>query len=191
MLLYSNAGQGNENTRAALTEENLKKVITLFSLDMPTGHIVKATGIPLAMVESLLREVRKKLAERCADESPLERIHLTDLELDEEIQVLGVVQKGSKMYMEPVPGLHNDLLAEIQQRKEVGLEALEAMGIGKKYCALIPIQGGYAMQLSRPEGSEEFWKMISTKMPFCQQTEKADAYLHLKECEFRYNYPIN
>lgn len=187
MILYAPNTAGMN--RGIFTEETIRKVVSLFSLDRPADDIAAATGIARKVIDSMLREIRKQVAARCLAESPLEKVSITDIELDSNLEVLGAVRSNNKVYLEPIPGLKREVLELIAKRENAGRSVIEAMGLHTRYCGLIAIQGGCYLDMENDKDMRHFWEMVSERARQSKNEEKADAYLLFKECEFKHNYP--
>ncbi len=112
--------------------------------------------------------------------------------------VFGLFKRNGKVYAEIVPDCSKDTLQEII-RGRVDLESvIHSNGwrgcdglVDLGYQKLFHVEHGnseFASKLSYINGIESFWGYAKTRLVRFRGIKKESFYLHLKECEFRFNH---
>ena len=102
---------------AKLSERKFRELIKLFSVDLDASQIAKVTGLNRNTVNRYLKEIRKRIAQHCEEQSPFSG----EVEVDEsyfgarrfkgrrgrgtdgKTIVFGIFQRNSRLYTEIVP----------------------------------------------------------------------------------------
>jgi transposase-like protein len=156
--------------------------------------------------------IRKRIAEYCEQQSPVQGI----IEVDEsyfggkrirgkrgrgaykKTPVFGIFKRGGKVYTEIVPDCAKATLqAIIRGRVDPdsiihsdgwrGYNGLVDLGYKKHY----RVNHGadeFANRKCHINGIESFWAFAKSRLTKFHGISDSTFYLHLKECEFRFNY---
>lgn len=184
----------------------------LFALDLTATQITALAGLNRNTVNRYLRLIRQAIAEHCQHESPFSG----EVELDEsyfgarrargkrgrgargKTIVFGIYKRDGRVYTEVVPNCTKaQLQAIIRGRVELSAtihtdgfrsyDGIVHMGYQKHY----RVQHGrdeFARGNSHVNGIEGFWGMAKTRLVKFKGMSRSTFYLHLKECEFRFNH---
>jgi len=198
--------------RSRISEAKFRSLIKYFSLDLDAQRIAVLVHLNRNTVNRYLRLIRERIAQYCEQESPLQG----EIEVDEsyfgakrikgkrgrgaggKTPVFGILERGGKVYTEIVPDCAKKTLQRIIRGKVKadsiihsdhwrGYNGLVDMGYKKHY----RVDHG-VNQFTRGKGHingiESFWSFAKRRLEKFRGVPKSTFYLHLKECEFRFNH---
>ena len=198
--------------RSRITEAKFREIIRCFSLDLTSVQISKLTGISRVSVNRILYLVRVMIAKECDKQSPFTE---GEFEVDEsyfgarrqkgksgrgaygKTIVFGIIKRQGNVYTEIVPDCSKASLQAIIRGKIHpdsvihsdswrGYNGLVDVGF-KKHFRINHSDNKFADKGTHINGIEGFWGFAKMRlMKFRGMTPKT-FYLHLKECEFRFN----
>lgn len=198
--------------RSRISEAKFRELLRHFSLDIPSQNIAILTNLNRNTVNRYILEIRKCIAEFCEQESPFHG----EIEVDEsyfgakrikgkrgrgagsKTPVFGILQRQGKVYTEIVPDCAKSTLQAIIRGKVSpdsiihsdswrGYNGLVDLGYKKHY----RVHHGadeFVRGKSHINGIESFWSFSKRRLMKFHGISKSTFYLHLKECEFRFNY---
>jgi len=198
--------------RSRISEAKFREFIRHFSLDLDAHKIAFLTSLNRNTVNRYLLLIRKRIAEFCEQSSPFHG----EIEVDESYfgarcirgkrgrgaygkrSVFGILQRGGQVYTEIVPDCaRKTLQAIIRGRVEPdsvihsdswrgygGLVDLEY----KKHYRIHHGKDQFANGKRHINGIESFWSYSKRRLMKFHGIPRSTFYLHLKECEFRFNY---
>jgi len=185
--------------RAKISEYKFRKLIKYFADDLSATQISLLTQINRNTVNRYLNEIRGRIVEFCEQYSPLSD-SLSD-ENDQPKQTisekvsnnLGILKRRGKVYATLLANytadkLKNILNPELKPDANLTVHAVEV----KEDDGLIAIgydnEPLYANKPSYVEDLDKFWSFTKERLSKFQGLAKHKFYLHLKECEFRFNF---
>jgi transposase-like protein len=198
--------------RSRISETKFRQILKLFCLDIDAHTIAEITGLSRNTINRHLRLIRERIAELCSRSSPFSG----EIEVDEsyfgarrvkgkrgrgasgKTPVFGILQRGGKVYTEVVPDCARKTLQAIIRGKVDpdsvihsdhwrGYNGLVDMGYKKHY----RVRHGndeFARGRNHINGIESFWSYAKRRIEKFHGIPKSTFNLHLKECEFRFNY---
>ena len=197
--------------RSKITEAQFREILRLFSVDATAMQISKLTGLNRNTVNRYLLALRKRIAEHCEGQSPFKGA----VEVDEsyfgarrikgrrgrgaygKTIVFGIFERNGTVYTEIVPDCSRATLQAVI-RGRVSLDTVIHSDSWRGYNGLVDI--GYKKHFrvrhganefvrgkSHINGIESFWAFAKTRLAKFRGLNKDSFYLHLKECEFRFN----
>lgn len=198
--------------RSKISEKKFRELIRLFSLDVEGAKIAQMTGLNRNTVNRYLNALRVKIAEFCEGESPFSG----EVEVDEsyfgprrirgkrgrgadgKTIVFGVFKRHGKVYTEIVPNCSKHVLQQIIRGRidpETvihsdgwrGYDGLVDLGYAKHY-RVHHGKNEFVRGKAHINGIESFWAFAKLRLSKFKGIHKNKFYLHLKECEFRFNY---
>jgi len=199
--------------RAKISDEKFRTVLRLFCLDMEAKKVAAFTGLNRSTVNNIYTKFRERIAEICERESPFEN---GELELDEsyfgarrvrgirgrgargKIPVFGMLKRGDKVYTQIVKNCSmNELMPIIEGKADKGsviytdgfktYDGLADYGY-KKHYRVKHGENEFALGHKHINGIENFWGLCKVRLAKFRGVHKHNFYLHIKECEFRYNF---
>ena len=204
--------KGNKyKKRSRVSDAKFRQILKLFCVDLNASQIAELTSLNRNTVNSYLRTFRLRIAEICETQSP----YSGEVEVDEswfgarrikgkrgrgaygKTIVFGIFKRDGMVYTEIVPDCSKKTLQGVI-RGRVELESVIHSDGWRGYNGLVDL--GYAKHLrvdhgrneftrgrSHINGIEGFWGFAKSRLSRFRGMHKSTFYLHLKECEFRYN----
>jgi transposase-like protein len=183
-----------------------------FALDLTATQAAELTGVHRNTANALYRRIRTRLAQACEAESPLSG----EIELDEsyfgprrvpgrhgrgagkKIIVFGLLKRHGKVFTQVVPNvrrktLHGiiqgrvDLASTLYSDAFVSYHGLVDVGFAKHY-RVKHQKDEFVRGASHINGIESFWSFAKRRLQKFNGVAPHTFYLHLKECEWRFNH---
>jgi len=198
--------------RARISTWQLRQLVRYVALDLTASQIAFLTGLNRNTVNRYIRAIRERIAEFCEAQSPFGG----EVEVDEsyfgarrikgkrgrgaygKTIVFGIFQRHGQVYTELVPDCRKPTLQAIIRGK-VALDSVIYSDGWRGYNGLVDV--GYGKHLRVDHGKDEFvrgrahvngiegfWGYAKTRLVQFRGIRKQTFYLHLKECEFRFNH---
>jgi transposase len=198
--------------RARISRAKFRQIIKLFALDLTATQITALTGLNRNTVNRYLTLIRQAIAEHCQRESPFSG----NVELDEsyfgarrvrgkrgrgargKTIVFGIYKRNGRVYTEVVPNCKKSSIQAIIRGKVALASTIHTDGF-RSYDGIVHMgyQKHYRVQHGKDEfvrgtahinGIEGFWGMAKTRLVKFKGMRRSTFYLHLKECEWRFNH---
>jgi transposase-like protein len=198
--------------RAKISESKFKQFVRHFALDLDAQQISALCNLNRNTVNRYLYLIRRRIAEFCEDESPFQG----EVEVDESYfgghrikgkrgrgasgkkVVFGILQRGGKVYTEIVPNCAKATLQAIIRGKVNSNSVIHSddwpaynglVDLGyKKHYRVHHGNDEFANNKTHINGIESFWSFAKRRLMKFHGVPRSTFYLHLKECEFRFNY---
>lgn len=196
-----------------ISERKTREIIRLFSQDIEAKKTAELTGVSRQTINRFYATFRERIAELCEAESPFEN---GEVELAEsyfgarrvrgkrgrgaqgKIPVFGMLKRGDKVYTQIVKNCSvSQLLPIIQGKADTDAiiysdgfktyDGLTDFGY-KKHYRVKHDENEFAVGRNHINGIENFWGLCKVRLSKFRGVHKNTFYLHIKECEFRYNY---
>lgn len=205
-------GKNKYINRSRVSEAKFRDLVKYFSLDLDAQKIAILTHLNRNTVNRYLKLIRIRIAEFCESETPFKG----EIEVDEsyfgakrirgkrgrgaagKTPVFGILQRQGKVYTEIVPDCAKTTLqgiirgkvspeSIIHSDKWRGYNGLVDLGY-KKHYRVHHGTSEFARGRSHINGIESFWAFAKNRLSKFHGIPQKTFYLHLKECEFRFNY---
>ena len=199
--------------RSRISEAKIRQVIKLFALDIEATKIAELTGISRKTINKIIRQIRERIADYCQQQSPFNK---GAVEIDESYFgarrvrgirgrgargkhiVFGLIKRGGKVYTQVVKNCARSTLMPIIEQKVDKDSTVYTDGF-KTYDGLVNFgykkhyrvkhgSNEFAVGHNHINGIENFWGVAKTRLSKFRGISKSTFYLHLKECEFRFNH---
>jgi len=196
-----------------ISERKTRAIIRLFSLDIEAKKTAEITGVSRPTINRFYSTFRERIAEICEAESPFEN---GEIELDEsyfgarrvrgirgrgargKTPVFGMLKRGDKVYTQIVKNCSiSQLLPIIRGKADTGsvlytdgfktYDGLVNYGY-KKHHRVRHGENEFADGNNHINGIENFWGLCKVRLAKFRGMNKNTFHLHIKECEFRYNF---
>ena len=197
--------------RSKISEKKIRQIVKLFSIDLDASQITKISELNRNTINRYLTGIRKRIAEFCESQSPFSG----EVEVDESFFgarrvkgkrgrgafgktiVFGIFKRNGNVFTEVVPDCRRDTLQAVI-RGRVDLESVIHSDGWRGYNGLVDLgykkhfrvnhgQDQFVHDKSHINGIESFWGYAKTRLSRFRGMNKKTFYLHLKECEFRFN----
>ena len=198
--------------RSRISEHRFRLLIRYYAFDFDAGRIAALSKLNRNTVNRYLLLIRFRIAELCEQETWLKG----EIEVDEsyfgphrirgkrgrgaglKTPVFGIFQRGGKVYTEIVPDCSRARLqAVIRGKVDVdsvihsdgwkGYNGLVDLGY-KKHFRIRHSADEFAKGKNHINGIESFWSYAKARLLKFHGVPRETFYLHLKECEFRFNH---
>jgi len=198
--------------RSRISEAKFRHLVRCFALDLDARQASALTGLNRNTVNRYYLLIRQRIAELCERESPFSG----EIEVDEsyfggkrikgkrgrgafgKTPVFGIFQRKGKVYTEIVPDcakatLQAIIRGRVDQDSIIhsdgwrGYNGLVDLGY-KKHYRVQHGQNEFARGRCHINGIESFWSFAKRRLMKFHGVPGETFYLHLKECEFRFNY---
>ena len=203
--------------RSRISEKKFREIIKLFSGDLTASQIALFSGVSRNGVNRILKEVRIRVAEFCEQESIFKtgevemdesyfgarRVRgLRGRGARGKTIVFGLRKRKGKVYTQVVRNCSKKELIPLISKK-ISKSAIIYTDGFKTYDGLVDMgyKKHYRIHHSKNEfakkkgriknhinGIENFWGIAKVRLSKFRGMNKNTFYLHLKECEFRFNY---
>src|SRR5918995_4199908 len=195
-----------------LSERKFRRVVRCFALDLTASKATEFTGLTRKSVTSIFLRIRERIAEECERASPFSAC---EVEVDEsyfgarrvrgkrgrgasgKTIVFGIFKRNGCVYTEVVPDCRKKTLQAVI-RGRVALDSVVHSDGWRGYCGLVDV--GYAKHFRvdhghnqfvrgphHVNGIESFWSFAKRRLQKFNGVPARTFYLHLKECEYRFN----
>ena len=195
-----------------ISEAKFRHIVRLFALDLNAVQIAALTRISRVSINRHLAALRRRMAWHCDQVQPMRG----DIEVDEsyfgarrvrgkrgrgafgKTTVFGLFNRHGQVSTEIVPDCQKATLQAII-RGRVGLDSVLYSDGWRGYDGLVDAGYGrhFKVDHDRNEfgrgavhinGIEGFWGFAKSRLAQFRGMNKKTFYLHLKECEFRFNH---
>ncbi|MFA5689216.1 MAG: IS1595 family transposase [Kiritimatiellales bacterium] len=196
-----------------ISEHDFRRIIRCFPVDIEASKIAVLTGLSRNTINRVISAVRRRIAECCELDSPFK---CGEVELDESYFgarrvrgirgrgakgkpiVFGLIKRKSRVYTQVVKNCSvKELLPIIQQKVDVdstvytdgfkSYDGLVNFGYRKHY-RVHHGEHEFATGRNHINGIETFWSIAKVRLSKFRGIHQSTFYLHLKECEFRFNH---
>ncbi len=198
--------------RARISRAKFRQLLKLFALDLTATQVTALCGLNRNTVNRYLTLIRRAIAQHCERESPFSG----DVELDEsyfgarrvrgkrgrgargKTIVFGIYKRNGRVYTEVVPNCKKGSLQAIIRGKVELASTIHTDGF-RSYDGIVHMgyRKHYRVRHDRDEfvrgnshinGIEGFWGTAKTRLVKFRGMSRSTFYLHLKECELRFNH---
>ena len=199
--------------RSHISEYKFRQIIKLFVADLEAKQIASLCNININTINRLLNLLRQRIAVICEEESIFES---GEIEIDEsyfgarrirgkagrgaggKTIVFGLKKRNGRVYTQVVTNCSARQLIPIIQDKVSEdstvytdgfktYDGLVNMGY-KKHYRISHGDNEFANGRNHINGIENFWGIAKARLNKFRGLSKRTFYLHLKECEFRFNH---
>ena len=203
--------------RSRISEAKFREIIRLFSADLTASQIATLAKINRNTANKILKNIRIRIAEFCEKESVFEKgeVEMDESYFGAKrikglrgrgaygkTVVFGLKQRKGKVYTQVVKNCSRTAILPLISRK-ISKSAIVYTDGFRIYDGLVSM--GYKKhyrvhhgknEFAKREGKirnhingiENFWGVAKVRMSKFRGMNKETFYLHLKECEFRFNY---
>jgi len=197
--------------RSHITEGKFREILRCFALDITATNTAKLTGISRPTINKIFLLLRHKIASNYTIQDKT----FGEFELDEsyfgakrvrgkrgrgaagKTPVFGLLKRDGKVYVEIVKNCSREKLMPIIQGKILEGSTIHTDG-WKAYDGLIlngythhrvyHSHNEFARGKCHVNGIEGFWSFAKRRLSKFNGLSDKMFYLHLKECEFRFNH---
>ena len=199
--------------RSKLNARRFRQILRLFCLDLTASDTARLSGLSVRSVNDIYLRLRERLAIECERRRPFKG---GEVEVDEsyfgprrvrgkrgrgaskKTIVFGILKRDGRVYTEIVPDCSKRTLLAVIRGKikpEVvvhsdgwrGYDGLVDVGY-EKHLRIHHGKNQFAKGKRHINGIESFWGYAKRRLAKFNGISDKTFYLHLKECEFRFNH---
>jgi transposase len=198
--------------RSKISERKFRQIVRYFAMDFTASDVAELTGLTRKTVTVIFLRIRERIAAECKRASPYSDC---EVEVDEsyfgarrvrgkrgrgasgKTIVFGIFKRNGCVYTEVVPDCRKRTLQAVI-RGRVALDTVIHSDGWRGYDGLVDV--GYAKHFRvdhghdqfvrgphHVNGIESFWSYAKRRLQKFNGVPARTFYLHLKECEFRFN----
>lgn len=198
-------------SRAKITERQFRYIIQLFCLDLDASQISIITGINRNTINRYMKEIRLRILRHCLSESAdclpdaLDMENATSGRSPEDLSgnplVLAITHEKGKIYSRLLPQNLCAAIRDVWVKKKKGEECFFGKSL-RSYNGLIDLPKMKYVRINAEDQNGEgrrngidvcqgFWGIARSRLQRFRGLQRSTLLIHLKECEFRYNYNRN
>jgi transposase len=199
--------------RSKISERKFRRLLRHFALDLTASDAAHLTGLSRRSTTSIFLKLRKRIAEECERASPFSSC---EVEVDEsyfgarrvrgkrgrgasgKTIVFGIFKRNGSVYTEIVPDCKKVTLQAIIHGRVTPEAVINSDG-WRGYDGLVDVgyakhfrvnhgQSEFVRGTHHVNGIESFWSYAKRRLQKFNGVSHQTFYLHLKECEYRFNY---
>ena len=199
--------------RSKISERKTRQIIKYFALDLTAQKTALLTNLTRKSVGEIYLKIRHRIAQECQRASPF---GTCEIEVDESYFgarrvrgkrgrgagskhiVFGIYKRNGKVYTEIVPNAAKKTLQQII-RGRVWLDAVIHSDGWRGYNGLVDVGYSKHLRINHSDdvfaigdvhinGIESFWSFAKRRLYKFNGVSPKTFYLHLKECEYRFNH---
>ena len=198
--------------RSKISERKVRQIVRYFAMDFTASDVAQLTGLTRKTVTVIFLRIRQRVAAECERASPYSDC---EVEVDEsyfgarrvrgkrgrgasgKTIVFGIFKRNGCVYTEVVPDCRKRTLQAVI-RGRVALDTVIHSDGWRGYDGLVDV--GYAKHFRVDHGQdqfvrgphhvngiESFWSYAKRRLQKFNGVPARTFYLHLKECEYRFN----
>jgi transposase len=196
-----------------ISERKMRQIIKYFALDLTANKTAQLCDLTHQSVNRIYLKIRQRVAEEAERASPFSNC---EIEVDEsyfgarrvrgkrgrgagsKTIVFGIYKRNGKVYTEIVPNAARKTLQNII-RGRVSLDSVIHSDMWRGYNGLVDVgyskhfrvnhsDDVFAIDAIHINGIESFWSYAKRRLQKFNGVPTRTFYLHLKECEYRFNH---
>ena len=200
---------------AHLSERKFKEILRLFADDLTATQIANISGVSRVTINSYLKKLRQQIARYCETLHPVpapipsleprqvlsavdndgETLVAVKTEVEKVVKpvIFGICRTGEKVHTEILPDVTRSMIHAATRGRSV-LETQHSSERLRKFNGVVDL-GQYCLyRLGQSSDSHQmddvdaFWGLTKHRLAKFKGLNRNTAYLHLKECEYRFNY---
>jgi len=195
---------------AHLSERKFKEILRLFAEDLTATQIASISGVSRVTVNSYLKKIRLQIARHCESLLPadyrsrsqvsdpsIQHSHLTAVkaEVSQNIKpvVFGIYRSSDRLHTEILPDVSRSMIHSAVRSSRSILETQNVSEKIRRFSNVADL-GQYRLYnlenegtIARADDIDAFWGLTKHRLAKFKGLNRSTVYLHLKECEFRYN----
>lgn len=186
--------------RAKISEYKFRKLVKYFAEDLSATQISMLTQINRNTVNRYLNEIRERIVEFCEQYSPIPESEKDNIEarsqtLSERVSSnLGLLKRRGKVYATLVANYTSEkvrTLLNLATKSDNRDLKVHSVDVNEEDGVIAIGYDDLPLYIDKPsyvENLDTFWSFTRERLGKFQGLAKHKFYLHLKECEFRFNF---
>lgn len=200
---------------AHLSERKFKEILRLFADDLTATQIANISGVSRVTINSYLKKLRQQIARYCETLHPVPALvpafeprHAfsvvdndgdtlvavrTEVEKVVKPVIFGICRTAERVHTEILPDVTRSMIHAATRGRSV-LETQGAAERLRKFNGVVDLgqyrlyRLGQTSDTHQMDDVDAFWGLTKHRLAKFKGLNRNTAYLHLKECEYRFNY---
>lgn len=193
--------------RSRISNKKFRKIVKCFSLDIEASKIAVLTRISRNSINKIVKYIRMKIAEHSEKESlavnegrVIDENYFDNRKSKPKRKsiVFNIIKRGEKIYTQMAKNCSTNEPTAISKSNYSSViyytgsfrtcDGLVSFGYRRPYKYKYRDNKLATDKNNHIDGIENFWDVAKTRLKKFRGIHKSTFYLHLKECEFRFNY---
>src|SRR5215210_5575633 len=199
--------------RSKISERKFRQLMRHFALDLTASDVAQLTRLSRRSVTTIFLKIRVRISQECERASPFSSC---EVEVDEsyfgarrvrgkrgrgasgKTIVFGIFKRNGSVYTEVVPDCKKATLQAIIRGRVIpeaiinsdgwrGYDGLVDVGYSKHF-RVNHGKSEFVRGVHHVNGIESFWSYAKRRLQKFNGVSNRTFYLHLKECEYRFNH---
>lgn len=200
---------------AHLSERKFKEILKLFAEDLTATQIANISGVSRVTVNSYLKKIRQQIARYCesllpadskaraatpernnqhlSSDDPVASLKTEEVSRAIKPVVFGIYRSSELLHTEILPDVNRSMIHAVVRNNRSVLETQHAAEKVRRFSNVADL-GQYRLYNLENDGNvpptgdvDAFWGLTKHRLAKFKGLNRSTVYLHLKECEFRYN----
>lgn len=163
-----------------ITEAKFRQIIKYFSLDLQANQIAELTGLSRNSINSYIKAIRRVIANQTDPSYHYEKLHSNQL-------LFGITKHNIMIHIHHIPNqLHKPIRDHIKEKSTLDISDIASI----HYHGILDFTHKKHYNITLEDkiiDTSFFWGYIKMRLMRFRGVTSDSIYLHLKECEFRYN----
>jgi hypothetical protein len=196
---------------AHLSERKFKEILRLFADDLTATQIANISGVSRVTINSYLKKLRHQIARYCETLHPApvpvlaydtrQSDPIPDHDSDTLVAVdrivkpviFGICRSEDRLHTEILPDVSRSMIHAATRGRSV-LEAQSDTDRLRRFSGLVDLgqyrlyRLGQSSDTHQMDDVDAFWALTKHRLAKFKGLNRNTAYLHLKECEYRFNH---
>lgn len=182
---------------AHLSERKCREIVNLFCEDLTATQIAEITGVSRVTINAYLKMIRTRLALFCDESYPSQQLpgnSITLIRADNglpDTPYYGFTRWNGGVFSTGLKQLSREQVLSWQKQPhqaQDGMESIHAVADFTNWRLYRRETGGIGHLKSVGDDISGFWGLTRNRLLKFRGLNRNTLYLHIKECEFRYNY---
>ncbi|ULQ56791.1 hypothetical protein KJS94_01095 [Flavihumibacter rivuli] len=182
---------------AHLSERKCREIINLFCEDLTATQISNITGVSRVTINAYLKMIRTSIAQNCDENNPFRYGSPESFSEDVNMVVqpstyFGFTRWNNQIYTSALKEMNRDMLLEWQRlgpehwsQAQQRIHAVADIANWRLHRFDQQLNSNGRLVMDDISG---FWGLTKNRLLKFRGLNRNTLYLHIKECEFRYNY---
>lgn len=183
---------------AHLSERKCREIVHLFCEDLTATQIAAITGVSRVTINAYVKMIRTRLALFCEEAFPSQHLPENSITLTlcaeglPKTAYYGFTRHDGQVFSTGLTAMSKDLVINWQRQENpehpVAMQAIHAVADFTNWRLYRrDTLNAYPMKTSNDDISG-FWGLTRNRLMKFRGLNRNTLYLHIKECEFRFNY---
>ena len=195
--------------RSRISEKKFRQIIKFFSMDLTALQIASLTKVNRNTINNILKKIREKIAQHCDRETYFDKREFAqdkicvgvkcirgkkDREDKGKIIIFGVQKDNGRTYIQVIKSFKENTLSLVKEKLSHTGDFKPYSGFAdtayKKLYRFYKFSNDFIVETgikNHMNGIKNFLGIAKVRLSKFRGINKNTFYLHLKECEFRFN----